>query len=138
MWRFYEMSEKEITNFGGIFFADGNLEIAAETMKTGRTVIMAMGTTMLGAMMTGLEAFSMTVMNICPEWISEMWEHAMNNRFKEAMVCQEKIVKRVRDIWTHDTDLIVRMKMEFNKVNSGIKMGPTRKPMWTETMMRHM
>lgn len=135
MSRFYDLAEKEISNFGGIYYADGNLDTAAETWKAGREVIMAMGTVMLGTLATGFDAVSMTVMNIVPEWIVELHDHVLNYRWKEAAVVQGKIIKRVRDIWTNDEDLIVKMKMEFNKLNTGFKLGPTRKPKWTESMM---
>lgn len=134
MFRFYEMAEKEIPNFGGIYNADANLDRAVETCMNDRTVIMAMGTIMLGAMTMGFDAFSMTVMNIFPDYIVELHEHMLNYRWKEAMVCQKKIVKCVHDIWKCDEDLVLKMKMEFNKMNTGFKMGPTRKPM----MMRRM
>lgn len=138
MWRLYDLAEKEITNFGGIYYADANLDAAVETNKPDRTIIMGLGSIMLGSLTTGFDAVSMPLMNIVPEWIVELHDHVLNYRWKEAMVIQDKINKRVRDIWTHEEDLIVRMKTEFNKINTGFKMGPTRKPMWTETMMRSM
>lgn len=136
MWRLYELAEKEIDNFGGIFYADGNLDWAAETWKQDRNIIMAMGSVMFGTLSAGFNSISMTVMNIIPELIAELYDHVLNYRWKEAKTAQENIYRRVRDIWTHDEDLIVKMKMEFNKVNTGFKMGPTRKPIWSEKMMR--
>lgn len=138
MWRFAELAEKEITNFGGIFYADGNLDHAVETLKTGRTVIMGVGSIMVGSLAMGFESLSMTVMNIWPELIVELHEHVLNYRLKEAIVIQDKIIKKIREIYVHDEDLIVKMKTEFNKINTTFKMGPTRKPKWTELMMRHM
>lgn len=138
MWRLYDLAEKEITNFGGIYYADGNLDLAVETLRTDRKIILAMGTTMIGTMMSGFDAISMTVMNIIPETIVELYEHVLNNRLKEAYLVQDKITKRVRDIWTREEDLIVKMKTEFNKINSGFKLGVTRKPTWTKMMTREM
>lgn len=138
MWRFYELAEKEIPNFGGIYYADANLDCAVETWMANRNVIVAMGTTMLGAMSMGFNAISMTVMNIIPECMVELYENVLNGRWKEAMAIQANIVKYVRNIWAYDEDLIVKMKMEFNKINSGLNMGPTRKPMFSEMMMPRM
>jgi len=138
MWRLYDLAEKEINNFGGIYYADANLEGAVETMSADRTVIMAMGSAMLASMSMGFGTFSMAMMNIIPEMIAEYHQHMLNYRLKEAMAVHEKIIKRTRDVSLHDENMIVKMKMEFNKMNTGIKMGPARLPMRTEMMMRMM
>lgn len=137
MWRLQELAEREINNFGGVFYADPNLDGAMELYKTDRTVIVGMKNIMLGALAMGIRAISMTMMNLVPEWSVELYEHMMNNQLKEALVVQEKIVRRTQELLAHDEhDMINKMKMEFNKLNTSFKMGPTRAPMGM--MMRPM
>lgn len=138
MWRLCDMAEKEITNFAGVYYADPSLDRAVDTMKPNRKIIMTTRHTLLGALTMGMDAISMIAMNVMPEMVAECYEHMMNNRLKEAMIMQEKLMKRTREILGHDQDMVVKMKMEFNKLNASLKMGPTRKPMWNETMMRMM
>jgi N-acetylneuraminate lyase len=137
MWRFYDLAEKEIKNFGGIYYADANLDWALEAAKTDRKIILGLKTVALGALTLGFNAISMPLMNIVPEWFVELYDHVLNYRLKEAMIVQERIVKRVRDIGVHDQDFIHNIKIEFNKVNTGFQMGLTRTPKWTESKVRH-
>lgn len=140
MWRLAEMAEKEIPSFAGVFYADGNLDKAAEMMKSGRSLIMGMGSIMVGAMAMGIDAISMTAMNLMPEMMVELMDHVLNNRLREAMLLQEKMRQSIRGVWQYGDDMIMKMKMEFNKMNSSIKLGPCRKPPMTMMMkpMRRM
>lgn len=138
MFRFVEMAEKEVPTFAGVMFADSNLDKAMSVMKPGtRTIIMGMGTCMLGAMSQGLEAVSMTAMNLFPEMMKEMYDLMQNNRMREAMMVQQKMTQRIYSIWTPGSDMIMTMKSEYNKLNADMKMGPMRKPkMMTMPMNR--
>lgn len=137
MWRLYDLAEKEITNFGGIYYADSDLERALDTYKGDRTVILGMSKCAISGLTLGFQAISMTVMNLYPEMICELYDHFLNNRLKEALLVQDKLMKRIHDIYKLDEDIIVSMKMEFNKLNLGFKCGATRKPVWTQYMIRH-
>lgn len=128
MWRLYDLAEKDISNFGGIYYADFNLDHAVDTWKADRTIILGVGKTFLGAQSLGFEALSVTAMNLYPDSFVELYEHIRNYRLKEAQVVQERIFKRIQEILTHDEDYIVKMKAEFNKLNLGFKVGVTRKP----------
>lgn len=136
MWRLYDLAEKEISNFGGIYNAELNLDQAVDTIKANRTVILATGRSAISGLTMGFHAISMTVMNLYPEWIAEMHDHILNYRLKEAELLQEKLIKRIHDIYKNDEDIIVSMKTEFNKLNLGFKLGATRKPVWTQYMIR--
>lgn len=136
MWRLYDLAEKEIPTFGGIYFADSKFDHALETLRTDRTVILGSGQTVLGALTLGFVAISHPMINIFPEWFVELYDHVRNYRLKEAIVVQDKIFKRIRDTFTHDEDLIVKSKTVFNTLNLGFKVGATRKPVWTQSMFR--
>lgn len=113
-------------------YADGNLDFAMEMKKEGRNVIMGMGTIMLGTLTMGIDAISMTAMNVMPELIFELYDLMKKDKLHDAMVLQEKIFYKIREFWREDEDMIKKMKMEFNKI---MKMGPIRKPEWM--MLRH-
>lgn len=133
MWRLYDLAEKEIPNFGGIFYADGNLDRALMLWRKDRPLIMGMGNLMLGSYVMGIESFSMTMMNIMPDMILEMYENMRSGKMKEAMLLQEKITMRMHEIYRPDEDMFMKMKMEFNKI---LKVGALRKPELTMKLLK--
>lgn len=133
MSRLYDMAEKEVPNFGGIFYADGNLDRAMMMMRKDRMVIMGMMGMMLGTYMMGIESMSMTAMNIMPDMMMELYENMRNMKMKEAMLLQEKIMLRIREIYNPQEDMFLKLKMEFDKI---LKVGPMRKPELTMCMFR--
>lgn len=137
MGQFYELAEKEIPNFGGIYYADYNLEFAVETLKTDNTIILGVGKVHVAPFTLGFHAISSTAMNIFPEMIFELYNHIVNKQVKEALVVQDKLIKCIFDVATLEEDFIVKMKVEFNKLNLGFKLGATRKPFCTESMTHH-
>lgn len=139
MYRFMYMLEKEVPTFVGLFWADDNIDKIAflkEKMPTYNYII-GMGTSMMGFMAEGFEAFSMTAMNLYPEMIKEMYDYMLDFKMNEAFVVKKKMTKRVYDMFTMDRDLdfITVMKMEFEKLYPTLKMGPTRKPKMTMNKM---
>jgi len=136
MWRFYELAEKEITNFGGIYYADFNWEHAAEALRADRTIILGVGKCFLGALTSGFEAISTPFVNLYPELYVELYDHILNYRLKEALLVQDKLIKHIREFYVYGEDWIVKVKEEFNKVNSGFKLGVFRKPEFTKTAFR--
>lgn len=137
MPRFYDLSQKEISNFGGIYYSDYNLENALDVFKNDRTVILGIGKAAISAFALGFDAYSMSAMNVFPELVAELYNHVLHYRLKEALFVQDKIFKRIYDIYKDDEDFIVKIKAEFNKLNLGFKVGATRKPLYTEFMIRH-
>lgn len=129
MPRFYEFAEKEISTFGGLYFAHHNMDEAYSTLKQGRTVILGMETMLLGALTHGFEAVAVTMMNIHPELIFEIFENCRNNKLQEAKTTQYKLNQRINEIYKRGGDWNTYMKNEFNKVRD-FKVGPTRKPMY--------
>lgn len=133
MWRLYDLAEKDIPNFSGLLFASGKLDDAILAMKPNRLVIYGHPMTMAGAMIHGMESLCMIQMNIMPETMMEFYEHMLNMRMREGMDMSKKMLHRMLEFWHHGDDMITKMKMEWNKMNSSMKMGPMRKPMFNMT-----
>lgn len=126
------MAEKEIPNFSGLLYANGNLEEMSAIMKPNRVVLLGYETILAGALAHGMESACLTSMNVMPEIVMEVIDHMRNNRMHEAMMAQEKLTKRIHEICRRGGDYILAMKTEFNKINmnTGIKCGPCRKPLY--------
>lgn len=128
MWRFYDLAEKDIPNFAGLFFANGKFDDALLAMKPNRYIIYAHPLLASSALMHGFDALCMIHFNIMPEMMYEFYEHMRNYRMREAMELYDKVFHRMYEFWHHGDDMITMMKMEWNKINSSMKMGPMRKP----------
>lgn len=84
----------------------------------------------------------MTAMNMCPEMMKEMWDHMMNRKMDMAMMCHEKMMKRIWDMFQMDSDMhmnmdwMMIMRIEMDKMHPmGMKMGPMRRPRMTMDRM---
>lgn len=137
MPRFYGLAKKEISNFAGIYYSEYNVENALDTLKTSCPVILGIGKAAISAFTLGFDAYSMSAMNVFPELVAELYGYVLNYRLKEAQLVQDKIFERIYDIYKDDEDFIVKIKTEFNNLNLGFKVGATRKPLYTEYMIRH-
>lgn len=127
------MAEKEIPNFSGLLFASGKLDDAILAMKPDRLIIYGHPMIMAGAMMHGMDSLCMIHMNVMPEMMMEFYEHMRNMRMREGMDMYQKMLRRMFEFWHHGDDMVTMMKMEWNKMNSGMKMGPMRKPLFNVT-----
>lgn len=126
---FYELAEKEVPNFGGIYYADGNLDQAAQLRYKNQYAIMASATTMFAAYSMGFEAFSMTAMNFVPETLIEFYNQFKNYQFKEALVTQKKFIDQFYEATASYPDFFKTLKTEFNKF---FNVGPMRKPIYNQ------
>lgn len=130
MYRLYDLAEKDIPNFAGMLFAHGKLDDALLAMKPNRLIIYGHPMIMAGAMVHGMDALCMIHTNIMPEMMMEFYEHMRNMRMREGMDLYDKMMRRMYEFWHHGEDMITMMKMEWNKMNSSMKMGPMRKPVY--------
>jgi len=130
MWRLYDLAEKDIPNFSGLFFAHGKLDDALLTKNSNRLIIYAHPLIMGAAMLHGIQSLCMIHTNLMPEMMMEFYEHMRNMRMRESMELFDKMFRRMYEFWHHGEDIISLMKIEWNKVNSSMKMGPMRKPLF--------
>lgn len=136
------MMEKEVHTFTGIFFAEDKIDKITflREKKPDFLYIIGMYTTLMGYMMEGFEAFSMTAMNLYPEMMKELYDYFKDYKMREAYQLKEKMTKRIYDLFRMDTDMdfVTLMKMEMDKLYTSMKMGPLRKPRMTmHRMMMH-
>ena len=128
MTRFWDLVEREIQNFAGIYYAHHNLDEATTLLKQNRYVIYVADNTLIGALALGFDTIASTLLNICPEYLVEIYENIRNNKLREAMAAQEKLNKRILDIYRPGFDWVQIWKNEMNKVHGDIKVNVTRKP----------
>lgn len=83
----------------------------------------------------------MTAMNIFPELMKELYEHMINRRMNEAILVRNKILKRITDMFEIDSDtrlsmdFMLMMRMEMEKIQPMLTMGPMRRPQITMNRM---
>lgn len=133
--------EKEIKTFTGIFYASDKIDLITmlKLKKPDFLYIIGMMTSMMGFMMEGFEAFSMTGMNLYPEMMKELYEHLKEFRMREALMLKDKMTKHIIDMFRMDMefymDFVTLMKMEMDKLFTTMRMGPVRKPKMTMNRM---
>lgn len=139
MYRFITMMEKDVKMFTGLFWADDNIDkvVYLKEKMPELQYIIGMGTSMMGFMAEGFEAFSMTAMNLYPEMIKEIYDYMIGYKMNEAIIVKKKMIKRVYEMFRMDMDMdfMTIMKMEMDKIFPTMKMGPTRKPKMTMNAM---
>lgn len=140
MMRFMKMMEKECPMFCGLYWAADCMDMMMmlKQKMPQFNYICATMSSMMGCMAEGMDAISMTAMNMCPEMMKEMWTYMMDKDMKNAMMVREKMMKRVWDLFHMDTDMdwMMMMRMEMDKMQPmGMKMGPMRRPKMTMNRM---
>lgn len=129
MPRFYDLVEKEVPTFRGMKYTNGDMEIGVQLIKEGRNIILGADTILWGALALGFDAAILTTLSICPDIIRDIYQHFIKNNQKEGREAQLKLNNRIKEILSKDTgEWVENMKNEFNRVNSGFKVGPVRKP----------
>lgn len=128
MFRFCEMVEKEVPNFVGVEYIHHDMVEATTLLKHGRNIVWGMDKVLIGALAVGMDTFMLTTLNICPELVMEIVDRMRQNKLNEAMMFSEKLMRRIDDIYVRGSDWIMLMKNEFNKMHTGMKVGPCRKP----------
>lgn len=138
MPRFCDLAEKEIPNFGGLKYTNGNMEEGVACLKSGRTIFLGADTILVGAMALGFDSAIITTLNLFPELSQEIYELMKTNKWQEANVVQMKLNKRVWEICPRGGDWVATMKNEFNKINTTFKAGPCRKPLMNMLLNKNM
>lgn len=132
MYRFMYLLEKDVPMFAGLFWADDNIDkvMYLKEKMPNYLYIIGMGTSMMGFMAEGFEAFSMTAMNLYPDMIKEMYDYMFSYKYEQAITVRKQLVKRIYDMFHMDMEMdwMTMMKMEMDKMYPMMKMGPTRKP----------
>ena len=128
MTRFWDLVEREVQNFAGVYYAHHNLDEATTLLKRNRFVIYAGDNTLIGALTLGFDTIASTLLNIVPEHFVEIYELVRTFKLREAMAAQEKLHKRIYDVYRPGFDWVQTWKVEMNKVQPEIRVGVTRKP----------
>lgn len=131
--RFCELAEQHINTFCGIEFAHGDLAEGVQILKKGRNVLLGSDTILVAGLTLGFDAAILTLLNIVPEFVVNIYDCVYNNKLREAQEAQIKLNQRVWEITNHGTlDWLETMKTEFNKINTVFQCGPWRKPTFFE------
>ncbi|XP_053676095.1 N-acetylneuraminate lyase B-like [Anopheles nili] len=128
---FMDMAEKEIDNFRGIKYTNGNLEEGSACLKEGRIVFLGADTILCAGIAAGFESFILTTINIYPETLHEIIE-AMNHggKLTEARAKQQTLNKTIASILSsYGGDWVPAMKKAFTKRFPSIEIGQTRPPL---------
>lgn len=130
-----KLMEKELPLFAGLYWADDRIDrvVYLKEKLPEFHYIIGTGTSIMAYMVEGFETISMTVMNLYPEIVKEIYDHMLNYKVHDAYVVKQKLVKRIVDLFRVDThvDWLITMKMEMNKIVP-LKVGPVRKPQMTK------
>ena len=144
MCRLMMMMDKECPMFSGVYWAHDHMDsmMMMKQKMPHMCYIMATMSSMMGMMSMGMDAISMTAMNMCPEMMKEMYDHMMNHKMDMAMMTHDKMMKCIWDMFRMDSDMhmdmdwMTMMRMHMDKMHPmGMKMGPMRRPMMTMNRM---
>ncbi|XP_031639850.1 uncharacterized protein LOC116351843 [Contarinia nasturtii] len=128
---FMQLMEKEVPTFAGLYWADDRIDqvIYLKEKMPEYHYIIAMGSSILGYMAEGFEAYSMTAMSLYPQLVKEFYDYMTQYKIKEAYAVREKLYKTIYALFGKEKymDYIYTMKMEMDKLYP-FKMGPVRKP----------
>lgn len=134
----YELLHRAIPNFNGIYYRHTNIEATTNLLKEGYNVIVCTDTILVGVLSLGFETISSITLNLYPENVIEIYDHALNGKWHEARETNDKLYHRIKSVVAQQSyDWIELTKAEFNKIVD-FKVGGTRKPIitwhpWTRT-----
>lgn len=146
MFNFIKLMQKEVPTFTGLFWADDKIDkvVFLKEKLPEYLYIIAIGTSIMGFMVEGFDAFSLTALNLVPEMIKELYDNMLNQNLNQALIVKQKFIKNIYDLLQLNVgfDWMTVMKLQMEKINPIIKMGPVRKPkvsinnmmMWTNKM----
>lgn len=127
--RFYDLVERDVPTFCGIKYTNGDMETGVSLLKEGRNIILGADTILWSALSLGFDAAILTSLNICPEIVCEIYNHHLNKKYEDGRAAQYKLNKRIKDITSKATgEWVETMKLEFDRCNTLLKVGPVRKP----------
>lgn len=128
--RFYELIGKSCTNFCGVFYRCGDVELAYDLHKTGCHVILCTDTLLPGVMTLGFNTFCMISLNVCTDSVHQIYEHMCNSKLREAYDVYNKYYTFIKEICNNQVaycDWVEVFKCKFNKVVD-FNVGGVRKP----------
>ncbi|XP_049546208.1 N-acetylneuraminate lyase A-like [Anopheles darlingi] len=125
---FLDLAEKEIGNFRGIKYTNGDLEQGSACLKEGRHIFLGADTILCGAVAAGFNCFIMTTLNICPEIADKIIADTNRGALAEARDEQRALNKRITTILQHG-DWVTAMKKAFRETFPAIEVGHTRPPL---------
>lgn len=132
MVRFCDLIEKYCGTFCGIYYRHTDIECAVDLLRDGRKVIIGCDTTLCCWLTVGFDTFCCITLNICPEFVKEIYDCMCHCKVNEARECQWKLIRRCKDICVKDTcDWVDCFKKEFNKIHTTMTVGGLRKPICT-------
>lgn len=91
------MMEKECPMFCGIYWAHDHMDMLTmlKEKMPHYNYICATMSSMMGWMAMGMDAISMTAMNLMPDIMKQMWDCMMNHKMDDAMTVHTKMMKRI-------------------------------------------
>lgn len=126
--RFCDLAEQHINTFCGIEYASGDLAEGVTLLKQGRNVLLGCDTILVAGLALGFDAAILTMLNIIPECVIDIYDCVCSHKLREAQEAQVKLNHRVWEITKcSQLDWIESMKTEFNKINTAFQCGPWRK-----------
>lgn len=128
MIRLYDLLQRSIPNFDGIYYRHTDIEIATYLLKEGYNIILSTDTILVGVLSLGFDGISSIAMNLFPEIVTEIYDLVLNAKLREAREVNDKFYHRIREVVALQTqDWVGSMKLEFNK-KADFKIGELRKP----------
>jgi len=129
MGAFMELAKREIPNFAGIKYTNGDLEKALPCLKHGQ-VFLGSDTILCGALAQGFTSAICTTLNLKPEWSLQVIEHIKNQEVLKARAVQQQIIDLVETTLREGNgEWVPSMKKKFNESFKHLNMGKPRKPL---------
>jgi dihydrodipicolinate synthase/N-acetylneuraminate lyase len=126
--RLFELLQRVVPNFDGIYYRHTNIETATNLLKEGHNIILSTDTILVGVLSLGFDAISSITLNLFPENVTEIYDLVLNGKLREARETNDKLYHRIKTVVAQQTlDWVELTKAEFNKITD-IKVGGTRKP----------
>jgi len=129
--RLYELLQRVVPNFNGVYYRHTNIEAATNLLKEGHNIILSTDTILVGVLALGFETISSITLNLYPEQVTEIYEYVLNGKLREARETNDKLYHRIKGVVAQQTfDWVELLRKEFNKLTD-FKVGGTRKPIIT-------
>lgn len=142
MVRLCKLTDRNITNFCGIFYGDRDIVKALDLWREGHHCIMTHHTLMPGLMGLGFDTFCLITLNIWPDHVKEVYNLMCNWKSHEAHGVFIRLLDSIKDTvkdtvktTTTEYDVVEVFKRKFNSLVD-FKVGDLRKPKITVTRTR--
>lgn len=141
--RWMRMMEQEVPMFAGMYWAHDHMDMLMLLKHKMPMMNYIVGTmsSMMGWMTEGIDAISMTAMNMYPDLMRQMWDLMMNRKMNDATMIHDRMMKLIWDMFQMDMDMhtnmdwMMTMRMEMEKMYPMLRMGPMRRPQMTMNQM---